>query len=206
MSLREVFINHCGNLLDALTTVFPECGATADYNTQFGTLVKGNEDREKEVMEKYHEVVAPFYDACRVRDESVIAEISKVSFLSDLDLLGKWSDPDFHPESKENLWAYIDELNNCASLFFGVPQGMMETIETKARDIAEKIKKGEMNMQDINLEQLGQSIVEGVSQEEMEGFEANLPSLVQNVQNIAGDGMPDISALAAIGNAKEVKK
>jgi hypothetical protein len=200
LTLRTITLNFMDMMkqfLTALREVFPECPKVVAYDVAFtmktaGKSLEQMEDLGVEAMEKYHEVMSPWYVRCTRRDETLLGE--RIEFLDELDLASKWG-ADMHPDTKDTIWEYINQLNNFCCLASWtrdiVPPNIMSTITSNATEMAEKIKSGEMTMSDFNIMDLSRKIMGSVDPEELE-------QLGQSLQ--AGRGFDIGSMYAMVSN------
>ena len=76
-----------------------------------------------------------------------------------------------------------------------IPPAMMATIEKQASAIAGGVQQGTINMGDVDLAALGESVMSNCSKEDMTDLASNMDTLMPNLQNLTktmGDGaVPD---------------
>ena len=95
-------------------------------------------------------------------------------------------------------------------LFAKIPDATLERIQTMAQSIAARIQSGEMSPADLSPEKLteiGQDVVDGLSEEEIKAFTDNIlsdPSALQELASsltggVGGDPMALATALMGSG-------
>lgn len=177
---RESFIDMMDQFLTAGVEVWPDCPAVRTYKAMFDTklsMARGTAKRNENAVKAitmWHESVSPYYQMCADRDDNVMD--ADVAMVKQLKMKEKWTS-DLHPETKEAVWEYINQLNQFANMYCiyqSVPGGMLGTIQNIAADIAGKISNGEMSMNDLNLQRLGQQVAGALSASDIEEFGRNM--------------------------------
>ena len=165
---------------DALAEVWPECNQVKQARLEYRmACVQGiggsNKVAQARVIVAYHKAMAPFYDRCSQKDETIFLEEDlhrACTFLAKVGFREKWTE-DLHPETKANVWAYMQGLNqyaNMYNLYAKVPRQMLNTIEGMASGIASQIENGDLSMQDINVQTLGQQVANSIDMNELNEF------------------------------------
>jgi hypothetical protein len=67
-----------------------------------------------------------------------------------------------------------------------IPVGMMSHIETMASKLADDIVSGKTNMNNMNLNELGQHVLSQCKEEDMDKFAENIDSLLPALQQFQG--------------------
>lgn len=166
--------------LDALAEVWPECNMVKQTRLEYRmACVQGigssNKISQTKAIVAYHKAMSPFYERCTKKDDTVFMEEDlhrACAFLAKVGFQDKWTE-DLHPETKENVWAYMLGLNqyaNMYNLYSKVPRQMLNTIEGMATGIASQIENGDLSMQDINVQTLGQQVASSIDMNELNDF------------------------------------
>ena len=189
--LRAGFILLCENLLDAISAVFPDCHATKFASEMFASLIKKDAAAQERLIRECHTVFKKHAADIKVRNpEAIFALSESIKVISVIDLRAKWNDDGFTSESKENLWAYLDNLKIYAHLYTCVPQGTMSKIEELASKVDARIQSpgefGQFGMEGLDLAAFGRDVMSSMSPEEVSQLEANLPNIFECVGNVAG--------------------
>ena len=180
----QLFCDLTEQFLDALAEVWPECSGVKQTRLEYRlSCVQAPESvrqrAKNELITSYHEAMAPFYERCGKKDDSVFYEDSlhqSCQFMANVKFCDKWTE-DLHAETKENVWAYVLGLNqyaNMYSLYSKVPRTMLNTIENMASGIASKIEQGDMSMTDINVQSLGQQVAENINMDDLNEFASSM--------------------------------
>jgi hypothetical protein len=176
------FMDMMKQFLCALREVFPECPKVMAYDVAFTLKTSGKTPEEMdemgmEAMRAYHTVMSPWYTRCTRRDESLVNE--HIEFMEQLDLGTKWRD-NMHPDTKDAIWEYINQLNNFCCLMSWthdvLPPNIMSVITSNATEVADKIKSGQLKMSDLNVMDLSQKIMGAVDPAELEQLGQSLQS------------------------------
>lgn len=184
--LREGFIVLTETLLKSVSEVFPECFMTESALKLFETMVKGNAEREDRFIRCCAQLFNEHSAALQNRDvEALFAVADGMTLLKDLDLRGKWSDPDFSEASKDHLWQYILSLKTYAELYCALPAAVMGKIERLAGDIGEKLRAGTLDLSSINVSEVGGELLGQLSADELKTFEGNLPRIFESISQVA---------------------
>lgn len=196
--LRQGFIALAEALLQSVAEVFPECDSTETASRLFAALVKGDAEREDEFIRQCATQLRKHATDLKERREGALFAVADaLAVLRDLDLRGKWSDPGFTPESKEHLWQYLAALKTYAELYCAVPTGIMGKIEHVAGDIGDRLRSGDLNLAQMDIAGIGNELLGQLSQDELQNFESNLPSIYGCISEVANSvaaqaGRPDI--------------
>jgi hypothetical protein len=112
MTPEDVFLDMMLQFLQSLSTAFPTCVHVERYFKAFKLGMHGmvTADMRARCVREYVDVMAPYFDRCTQRDESLLGE--DILFLSRLSLPLKWGVMD--AETKDVVWLYINELNTLA--------------------------------------------------------------------------------------------
>ena len=184
--LRQGFITLAETLLSSISDVFPECESTETALHMFRTVVKGNETFEDEFIRRCHSLFKQHAQGLKAHDaEALFTLTENLEQLRDIDLREKWEDPDFSSESREHLWQYVAALKTYADLYTAVPKNVMGKIENVAGSIGEKLTRGELDLRNMDLGSIGQTLLADMSPEELEGFEGNLPDIYESLSEVA---------------------
>lgn len=196
--LRQGFISLAEALLQSVAEVFPECDSTETAGRLFGTLIKGDAACEDDFIRQCAKHLRKHAaDLKERKEEALFAVADALAVLRDLDLRTKWADPGFTPESKEHLWQYLTALKTYAELYCAVPTGIMGKIENVAGDIGDRLRAGELNLVQMDIAGIGNELLGQLSQDELQNFESNLPSIYGCISEVANSvaaqaGRPDI--------------
>lgn len=206
------FMDMMKQFLTAMREVFPDCPKVVAYDTAFTLRTIGKtpdimEEMGVEAMREYHIVMAPWYARCTRRDERLLQE--NIEFLTNLDMPAKWNNT-MHPETKEAIWEYINQLNNFCCLMSWthdlMPANIMSVITSNASEMAEKIKSGEMSMSDINVMDLSQKIMASIDAQDLEdlgsrlhaGNGLDITSIYAMLNNMIPRGVADTTGVSAL--------
>lgn len=136
---RKNFSDLMLQLLEFWKEQFPECTATSTYIVKFTGVVMGNEEREAQMIERWHKNMSmpilpsaakyakalerilgtqpTCYIACQYKDFDALFGSSDVSSLRELDVLSRCKAESFSQENKLILWKLIQSLNAAALNF-----------------------------------------------------------------------------------------
>jgi hypothetical protein len=189
----QVFFQYSQQFIEALGEVWPECPELKRYKLKFDMACVHTPqslalDNKRKAVARYHATMSPHYVRCTQKDDKLMADRElqqTVDILNDLKFYEKWV-PDLHAETKENVWEYIIHMNqyaNLYSVYSKVPTGMLGKIETMATGIAGKMESGEMNMRDLNIQQLGHTVMQNLDKSDLDSFAS---SMMGNVQDVNG--------------------
>ena len=99
---------------------------------------------------------------------------------------------DSHPHKFDDVaWKLIGELNSVSTVQGGIPPNMMNRIESTAHRIAGEIACGKTDLGNLNLAQLGQSVLEGCDTSEIQQLASGMGSILPMLQSLQGvHGIP----------------
>ncbi len=219
----NIFFEYSKQFLEAMCEVWPECPSLKQYKLKFDMACVHPPaalalPAKRSLITKYHQAMSPHYARCNSKDESLLmdqAAQASIDLLKDIEFYKKWT-PDLHPETKENVWEYINNMNrygNLHNLYSTVPTGMMGKIEDMANGIATKMSNGEMDMKDLNLNQLGQSVMQSMDHQDLNAFAENMAGNMGDIQSMYSmlgsmmgsmpGGMPPFHPPAAASDEKK---
>jgi len=215
------FVSTVEELLNGLFDVFPECDKVKKKLLKFRAFVKTPAvldeqgavleeprikiDGAKMLIKDWHSQMSPFYDVVRRRDMATLFN-SDLKIIEELDIRTKWQDPEFDQESRENLFQYIDSLNMYSQMYCSIPTRMLSKIEGVAQQLAAKMANGETNLASLDLFKIGESVIQGTSEEELMEFAGNMGEIQKMMQasaahfgGSAGGDMPKIPGMPDLG-------
>lgn len=207
----EAFIDMMEQFLTACREVWPECNGLETLQLGFN-MVKSPMGNKEEFVKDYYESLEPYFSRCNARDPTLFTE-ENIPFLAVVNMREKWLDASVDDETRDCIWDYILELNKLAQMYCGlfakIPDATLERIQTMAQSIAARIQSGEMSPADLSPEKLteiGQDVVDGLSEEEIKAFTDNIlsdPSALQELASSLTGGMggdPMALATALMGS------
>ncbi len=202
----NAWIGMLDQFLMACSEVWPEDEKMRTFKMGF-ELVKNPIARsaQKDMITDYYESMQPYFARCSARDVTLFTE-ENIEFLREVNMRDKWLDNSVNNETREVIWEYILELNKlsqmCVGLFSRIPDTTLDRIQQTAVTLAGKIQSGEISALDLDLSSIGQQVVDGLSEEEIESFSANLLSDPSTLANLAagfgGTGGMDPVAMAQV--------
>lgn len=184
--LRDGFVELAEGLLSSIVEVFPECDETRHTLQIFRVAVKGDSGAEDKFIRKCSALFKQNSARLKERDANALfCVVDGIPLLKDIDIRGKWSDPDFSEESKQNLWQYLSALETYGGLYCAVPAGIMGRIEQVATTMSTKLQQGTLDIASIDIAAFGENLMSGLSAEELRDFEGSLPDVYNCVGNVA---------------------
>lgn len=185
----NAFMSMMGQFLDACSEVWPEDEALRTYKLAF-ELVKNPamQSARESFINEYHESMKPFFERCNRRDVTLFTE-ECIEMLREVNMRAKWLDNSIDDETRDVVWQYVLELNKLSQMYVGlfskIPSTTLDRIQQTAVTLAGKISAGEMTPADLNLASIGQEVVDGLSEEEINAFTENLLSDPTALANLA---------------------
>ena len=174
----DKFCNMLGQFIDACITVWPEDAALKEYKQGFAVIMNpalgslGLSGKQK-LAQEYYDSLSPFFQRCVEKDVTLFTE-ENIPILEEVHLREKWLDNSISEQTRETIWAYILELNRLCSmyisLFSRIPSNALERIQQTADELAMKVSSGSVSFQDLDLAKIGEEVVSGMSEEDMQGF------------------------------------
>ncbi len=191
----DAFCDVTHQFIIACTTVWPECNGMNEMKLLFEMTISNAVDkstREKSklnLITTWHDNMKPFYSLCAEKNPTMFTEYGdNIQLLKDCKIREKWLDSSVDDQTRECIWQYFTEMNRYAqmhcSLFTKIPSNCMSKIETTAMDLADKINSGTMTMGDLNLAEIGQSVVSGLSEQELQEFTQTVMGDMGMLQNL----------------------
>ena len=167
-----------GQFIDACITVWPEDAALQEYRQGFSVVMNpalgslGLSGKQK-LAQEYYDNMKPFFPRCQQKDVTLFTE-ENIPILVEVKLREKWLDNSISEGTRETIWAYILELNKrCQiyiSFFSRIPSNALNLIQSKADALSQQLKSGATSVQDLDLAKIGEEVVSGMSEEDMQSF------------------------------------
>ena len=174
----DKFCNMLGQFIDACITVWPEDPALKEYKQGFSMIMNpamgslGLSGKQK-LAQEYYDSLSPFFSRCLEKDVTLFTE-ENIPILEEVHLREKWLDNSISEQTRETIWAYILELNRLCSmyisLFSRIPSDALNKIQKTADELALKMSSGAISMEELDLMKIGEEVVSGLSEEDMQGF------------------------------------
>lgn len=182
--VRTSFIMMLKELLTDLTGVFPECDATKMALSYYETMVIPFVDVQEQFMEEWHKQMSPYYAAIQQRNADALFT-AEIPIINKLTLREKWSNPTFDEASRSALWEYFDQLNSYVKVKKGIPTGMMNNMQSLAQELLQKIQNGQLDPQEMSIENISQRVMNTSSPEEMNQFSQALPYMADSITSLS---------------------
>lgn len=187
----QSFIQMENQFLESLIEVFPECPNLRQTKLEF-SLSCALESQKKQRIEEWIQYMGPFFADCTNKNAAkVIVDQNFPPSVQAIQIQQKWNDPDIDDDTREAVWAYLIELNRLAQmyqLYAAVPGGMMTTITNMAQNMATQIQSGNLDMNNLNIQQLSEQVSQQINQDELNTFASNIdPSSMGNLMGMMGD-------------------
>ena len=206
----DAFMDMMTQFIQACRGVWPECAGLRAMALGFD-MMTGTPNKKEEFIQDYYSSLEPFFSRCTERDPTLFTEES-IPFLSAVQMREKWLDNSVDEETRSIIFDYILELNKLSQMHVGIfsriPDTTLDRIQQMAQTIAERIQSGEMSPTDLSpamLTEIGQDVVDGLSEEEMRAFTDNIlrdpTALTQLASNLTGGMNPADLASAFMGGA-----
>jgi hypothetical protein len=191
-----VFYQYSKQFLEALCEVWPECSQLRSKKLEFEmACVHGPEalcvENRKKLILNYYSEMSPHFARCTSKDDALMRDQAVqdgIPFLKPMCFYTKWTE-DLHDETKDNVWEYLNNMNRYANLYHlyaQVPSTMLGKIENMATTIASQLEHGQMDLKDLNLHQLGQNVMQGLDEGELQQFAQNMSSNMQDMNGLCG--------------------
>lgn len=94
----------------------------------------------------------------------------------------------------ESFWSKLRAMNSFAGVQNAIPNNMMSKIESTAHKLAGEIAAGKTDMSQLNIADIGKSVLQGVDPGEMEQFSQNMSSLLPLLNNLQGTMMSQLAS------------
>lgn len=188
---RSLFVKYVGEFLNALGEKFPTCVGVQGMRVTYGVGIEhaAASDRisvETDLVSTYHRTMTPFYERVASRDDSVFVDAQKtVEFVRKLQIATKWSEAD--ADTRECIYEYLDLLNRFSrmySVYATVPSNMMTKITSVATKMAAELETGKLTPATIDIAAVGQSVVAGIDERELQQFARTMLSNKEQMQGM----------------------
>lgn len=198
ISILEQFTQALHAFLQSLARSFPKCPHTKNYLYEFETLVLPFEPLQQKIIERWHETMKDHYELCaQKKSEVFLSDQVKIEMLTKLNFKSKWDRMQSSPASVAALWAAIQNLNSLASMH-ALPTTLIQKIETKLSTVF----SGGGDLSLLDLQEFGNSILEGATDDDISNLLDNLPNLIaanaNGAEEMAKSGLPNIPNLKSL--------
>jgi hypothetical protein len=149
-STIDAFNSTLKNFLQELVEVFPDepgVGKVQLFLSTFDTITAAN---KRVVMEGFLEAMAPHADMITAKDPKLFKKLELPGGISLKDLWKKASEG-----TRDATWQYLQMLFLLSSTASSVPPQMLDAIEGVASEYAEKVKSGELDLNNVTSMLLG---------------------------------------------------
>jgi hypothetical protein len=170
--------------LGTLSESFPECKVTKDALHDYHTTIKGQQDKECDLIKQWHRDMSLFYTRVDGHDDT-LWEV--MPLFSQINVADKVKDSGFPPESVQILWEYVEGMARHSRIYNAIPSDMLEKIQSTAMSYVEKVQSGEMkfdieNFNWDNIKNMGQSLMGSINPKDMEEFTGNMSGLASSLK------------------------
>ena len=132
-------------------------------------------------VKDWHSKVSGVYKRIRLGEEAAFLEsLNSVDVLKRIGFTRMYTDPGTTDDSKNVLLKYVTSLNRDAALFHGIPQGVMDRIDS----ISESCDPSTMSIQDMV--DIAQKTWKSIKPEEMRDVGAAIPGLLDAMGGESG--------------------
>lgn len=190
----DAFADLVGQFLGALSEVFPESTGIREACLMYDMTIKNplsdeaRKTSKNNLIEGWHEKIKPYYERCNHKDVTLFDV--ELPLFKNIDMKHLYHDESVDDETRECIWSYVQELNRLSQMHCGlfdkIPGNTMARIQSTAMDLAQKIEGGTMTMADLNLAQIGQNVVQGIDEKELNEFTSNVLGDMSTIQNLCG--------------------
>tara|TARA_Y100000310_G_C20655046_1_gene801555 strand:+ start:1025 stop:1714 length:690 start_codon:yes stop_codon:yes gene_type:complete len=205
------FSSALSQFLSTLHQVFPDCEKTTEFYLKFDAG-KLNDSIQQDVIQKWHGHMQPYYIMCMgdcEEDWDMIMALDS-PLLHGMNFYGKWKKSGLDASSKDHLKQYIRVLNKHAGIYCGspltqltrhIPKGMMDAIMSCARQNVDMVRDGGGGIESMNLEEISSSIVESITEDDLDAFQQAMPQIIKDLANVTEglEGTDADAALQALG-------
>lgn len=206
--------------LSALSEVYPECVKVRGYNLAFRAKTD-NVSREAlmeigtSAVETYNAIMSPWYERCVHKDSGLIEE--DIKFIHDLDLHVKW--PDMDADTRDTIWDYIIQLNQCCGgpapihpgmppemvkVLDGMPHGIKMGIYSTSSRYTKMINDGEMNFEDLDVTELAADLQRYITDEDLAQMNTGGVNMDALLNGILSSGTTDLIPPQLMSSLKQL--
>lgn len=176
-TMLHEFTNILGELIDALHDFLPDSPEVQDQWETYYKIVKHRETGTiydfgaKAAINRWHNEMKDHYADFKAGDIDKLLQ-ANIPMLVSLNIVSKWDS--FNEESRHNLMQYIEALNFHASVYFAVPDKLMNRVNSIATRLTHQMEQGAFNMNHLDVMGLAKQATEGFSEEEIMEMAQNM--------------------------------
>jgi hypothetical protein len=193
LGVLSTFIQYTWQFLSVLRTAFDDDENLRLKCEEFDRLVRPHKAIQDKFCREYHKQMIPYYDACANRNPAPFLN-GTIEFLRDLDLKSKYEEltdttlytPEEIAQNMNNIWDHVDEMNKYARLYNSIPEPIVHRIEHMCRNIVTQINSGSITFADLDIWQIGHSVLEGATPKDIGQLVENMSTIVKAVGGIEG--------------------
>jgi hypothetical protein len=192
----NAFIDYELQFLNALVEVYPEDTNLKASKLEFTMATQHapenlREAKKEELLQVWNQFMGPLAQACQQKNAEVVMKAQNFPpYIQKINIEEKWQEVD--EETREVIWQYLNELQKYSQMYLlykAVPSNMMQKIQTMAMGMAEQMKTGEMNANDLNIEALSQRVTQEINESDIQDFAANMMGNMDSVGSLLGSMM-----------------
>ena len=212
MSLKQQyldsFIDMLGQFLSACEGVWPECNGLKEYRTGFDVVNSRllSEDArlaaKEKIIDEYYTSLKPYFSRCSAKDPTVFTEES-IPILEKVSIREKYLDQGIPDATRDVIWQYVLQLNQLCQIYNGllnkIPSNVMNKVQETAMRIRAQIDSGTLDLNSLDVKELGKEVMSDLPEEEVETFINNFmqdpSSLAEIATNLGGIAGIDTASL-----------
>ena len=145
MSSLEAFNTLMRNFITELSETFPEFQELSLFAAGFDAFVAMDPSKP---LETFMDAMGPHANLIMSRDVSLF-EQDGISLGGTVNLKKMWKSQDLSDATRDAIWQYLTTLYILGNTINSMPPEILGTIESVAKNCAEKVENGELNMADI---------------------------------------------------------
>lgn len=150
VSVVDAFNSTFKNFLEELVNVFPDEPGIASVSLFLAGFDSYVSSEPRAAMDAFLKELAPHADAITAKDGKMF---KKLSLPGGVTLKDVWKKAD--AETKEAVWQYLQMLFLLATTAASMPPEVLSSIESLAGEYGEKVKNGELNIEEVTGKLLG---------------------------------------------------
>lgn len=192
----NAFVDYELQFLNALVEVFPEDTNLKATKLEFTMATQHapeqvREHKKEEMVQMWNQFMGPLAAACQQKNAQAVMQTKNFPpYIQKINIEEKWHEVDV--DTQEVIWQYLNELQKYSQMYLlyrAVPSNMMQKIQTMAMGMAEQMKTGEINANDLNIESLSQRVTQEIDQNDIQDFAANMMGNMDSVGSLLGNMM-----------------
>lgn len=121
--------------------------------------------------------------AIKAKSFTMLLAACNIDFLNTLDLSGR----DGSGKEFDEFWTCLKRVGGFGAVRSSLPTNVMSSIEREAQSVINKLQSGEVSLEALDIETIGEAVLANCSAEDMSNMAASLPQMLPQLAQLTND-------------------